>query len=218
MPSSFFSYASSLRGFLKKSAQARMKAKAQERLRAHSEIIGKVMLVLGLSVALQPMVVHAKETKNHKQSKKNGMYNFPGVGSFEAWESSMVELRAGQNFMKKQLWDQAIDHFKAAVTLYEFNPECYIEIGRAMEHKQADPQEIESYYRKALKIDSSNWRAWHFLANVLYEEKKYSEAREAIGNALQLQVPAGPRNDMLKLVQRIDSAVKNSNAPDADSI
>jgi tetratricopeptide (TPR) repeat protein len=139
-----------------------------------------------------------------------GRSAFPGMGSFDAWKSSLPEFRAGQKCMKDKQWDQAIAHFKASVDLYEYQPRAWLQVGRALQRKGADVAEQEKCFRKALKLDQSNWHSWKELANVLFITKRYGEARESLASAIQLNPPPEGKLELEKMIKDVDSAQRNS--------
>lgn len=134
---------------------------------------------------------------------------FPGVGSFEAWKTSVPEYQAGLRSMRNRRWDDAIGHFKASLNLYSYQAKAWIEIGRALEARDGDPHEAENAYREALKVDSANWRAWKRLGNVLLIQKQYPAAREAVSNAIALNPPPQARAELDKLIQGIEAGQKS---------
>lgn len=146
-----------------------------------------------------------------RQNGEAGVPNkFPGMGSFDAWKSSLPELHAGQKCMREKQWDQAIAHFKASLDLYEFQPHCYLQMGRALQRKDANVADQEKCFRKALKLDQTNWHAWKELANVLYITKRYDEARESLASAIQLNPPQQGKEELEKMIRDVDSAQRNA--------
>ncbi len=135
---------------------------------------------------------------------------FPGMGSFDAWKSSLPELSAAQKCMRDKQWDQAIAHYKASLDLYEFQPRCYLQMGRALQRKSASVEDQEKCFRKALKLNESNWQAWKELANVLYITKRYDEARSSLASAIQLNPPAQGKLQLERMIRDVDSAQRNS--------
>ena len=136
---------------------------------------------------------------------------FPGVGSFDAWRTSVPEYRAGMAKMRNRRWDEAIAHFRASITLYEYHPDAWLAVGRCIEKKGGLQSDAEAAYRNCLKLDNQSWNGWKCLANVLYTEKRYDESRQALTNALNLNPPPKQRQKMGKMVQMIDSGLRNAN-------
>lgn len=139
------------------------------------------------------------------------MSKFPGVGSVDAWKTSVPEFRSGMEQMKAHKWDDAIAHFRASITLYNYQPKAYLEIGKAIEAKDGLVTDAEKAYRQCVKLNNQSWAGWKGLANNLFVQKRYEEAREAVSNALNLNPPAKAREHMDKLVQMIDSGQRDSN-------
>ena len=139
------------------------------------------------------------------------MSKFPGVGSIDSWKTSVPEFRVGMEKMKAKRWDEAIQHFRASIALYEYQPRAFLEIGKATEAKGGLIEDAERSYRQCVKLDNQSWHGWKCLSNVLYMQKRYDEAREAISNALNLNPPARAKQQMDKIVQMIDAGQRNSN-------
>lgn len=135
---------------------------------------------------------------------------FPGVGSIEKWKASVPEYRAGMAQMKKRHWNEAIDHFKASLALYEYQTNAWFEIGKATEAKNGLSSEAEKAYRNCLKLDTRNWKGWRGLSNVLYMQKRYDEAREAVTSGLELDPPPTGKEQMRKIVEMINSAEREA--------
>lgn len=139
------------------------------------------------------------------------MSKFPGVGSIDSWKTSVPEFRVGMEKMKAHRWDEAIQHFRASIALYEYQPRAFLEIGKATEAKGGLIEDAERSYRQCVKLNNQSWNGWKCLANVLYMQKRYPEAREAVSNALNLNPPAKARQQMDKIVQMIDSGQRDAN-------
>lgn len=139
------------------------------------------------------------------------MNKFPGMGSIDAWKTSVPEFRAGMEQMKERKWDDAIAHFRASIALYEYQPKAFLEIGKAIEAKDGLVTDAEKAFRQCVKLNNQSWAGWKGLSNNLFVQKRYDEAREAVSNALNLNPPAKARQQMDKLVQMIDSSQKDSN-------
>lgn len=148
----------------------------------------RIAILLIFALMTITMDVSAQETQ--------GKEGFPGVGSIEQWQSSKPEFQAGLADMKTKQYQRAIEHFNAAIALYPYEHKYFFHLGRAIEASGGKLEDAEAAYRKALSLKSDDWKAWHRLSSVLYVQKKYSEARDAVGSALQLDVPP---KDKLKL-------------------
>lgn len=154
-----------------------------------------------------------KESPGGKEEDIDGpidMSKFPGMGSIDNWKASVPEFRVGMEKMKAHRWDEAIEHFRASIALYEYQPRAWLEIGKATEAKGGLVSDAEKSYRQCLKLDNQSWAGWKNLGNVLYMQKRYPEAREAVSNALQLRPPAKASQQLGKMVQMLDSASRDS--------
>ncbi len=138
------------------------------------------------------------------------MSKFPGVGSIDSWKTSVPEFRVGMEKMRAHRWDEAIEHFRASIALYEYQPRAWLEIGKATEAKGGLVEDAEKSYRQCLKLDNQSWAGWKNLGNVLYMQKRYPEAREAVSSALQLRPPAKATQQLEKMVQMLDAASRNA--------
>lgn len=150
------------------------------------------------------------ESVDESEPEAGPRSKFPGMGSIDAWRSSLPELRAGNRCMKEKQWDEAIAHYKASVDLYEYQPRCWLQMGRALQRKGADVADQEKCFRKALKLDQTSWHAWKELANILYETKRYGEARESLASAIQLNPPPQGKQELERMIKDVDSAQRNA--------
>ncbi|MBY0356369.1 MAG: tetratricopeptide repeat protein [Candidatus Obscuribacterales bacterium] len=171
----------------------------------------RIVFLATTAILLNNIASSTLAQERTKPTRPEAKADFPGVGSYDSWQSSQPERKAGQALMKEHKWDEAIAHFRASLALYEYQPHVWLAIGRAIEAKSGLIQDAENAYRQSLKLDSQSWSAWKHLANVLYMQKRYAEAREAISNALNLNPPPEARNEMDKIVVRIDSALHDAN-------
>jgi Flp pilus assembly protein TadD len=135
---------------------------------------------------------------------------FPGVGSYDNWKASLPLFQQGQQAMKQHQWDQAIAAFKASLDQYPYQWHAHFLIGRAIERKGGRKEDAEAAYRQSIKLEQNNWRPWKALANVLYVEKRYGQAREALTDAMELRPPQNVHDNMAKLLEAIDSAEHNA--------
>jgi Flp pilus assembly protein TadD len=135
---------------------------------------------------------------------------FPGVGSFDNWKASLPLFQQGQEAMKQHQWDQAIAAFKASLDQYPYQWRAHFLLGRATERKGGRMEDAEAAYRESIKLEQNNWRPWKALANVLYVEKRYGQAREALTDAMELHAPKNAHDSMAKLLEAIDAAQHNA--------
>jgi|GEM_PF-5205117 len=156
-------------------------------------------IALLLIIALLTITINVSAQGNHNTG------SFPGLGSIEQWQSSKPEFDAGIALMKTKQYQQAIEHFNAAITLYPYDHKYFFHLGRAIEASGGKMEDAEAAYRKALSLRSSDWKAWHRLSSVLYVQKKYSEARDALGSALQLDVPPNEKRKLETELKTITS-------------
>lgn len=177
--------------------------------------------LLNNSVQAESSGKKGKKSANKKNNEKRqteedvdapiNMSKFPGVGSIDAWKTSVPEFRSGMSKMKEKQWDEAIAHFRASLALYEYQPHAWYQIGRATEAKNGLIADAEKAFRKSVSLDNQYWQGWKALANNLYVQKRYDEAREAVSNSLNLDAPPAAKGQMRKIVEMIDSAQRNSN-------
>lgn len=135
---------------------------------------------------------------------------FPGMGSYDAWKSCLPEFSSGMELMHNKQWDQAIAKFRAVLALYPYEYRAWLQIGKCIEGKGGLIADQEDAYRQALKLNTNSWQAWKRLANVLYTQRRYEEARQSLTNALNLNVPQAQRAEMDNMLRMIDSAQNNS--------
>jgi tetratricopeptide (TPR) repeat protein len=187
------------------------------RMKATASIL--VALIVSTPVFNQSVLAKSKQASNQNASGPNradgnnktaSKNKFPGVGSIDDWKASVPEYQAGLEKMKLHRWDEAIAHFRATLALYAYQPAAWLEIGRCTEKKDGLLSEAEAAYRQCLKLDSQYWRGWKHLGNVLYMQKKYDEARQSVSNAMELHPPAQEKTEIRKMIQMIDSGMKDA--------
>jgi tetratricopeptide (TPR) repeat protein len=196
--------------------------------------LAATLLALSLFLPFTCAQADAQQAKRKNKNEKQGsnakkhndeediespvdMGKFPGVGSIDSWKTSVPEFREGMTKMKAHRWDEAIAHFRASIALYEYQPKAFLQIGKAIEAKDGLVADAEKAYRQCVKLDNQSWQGWRALANVLYLQKRYDEARTAVSNALNLNPPAKARQTMGKMVQMIDAGQKDSDTQGRDA-
>lgn len=171
-----------------------------------------LILPLISSSALRPGNAFAQPADNEPQVRKQQRINpdwldkFSGFGRREDFETAMKEERAGwRRFLEKD-YDQAIKKFKIAVQIYPNLPCAYLGTGESIEKAAGSNQDAEDAYRTAIKLNTDDYRAWHKLGGILYNEKKYPEARKALANAQSLNPPPRERRLIDRMIGIVDSA------------
>jgi tetratricopeptide (TPR) repeat protein len=129
----------------------------------------------------------------------------------EDFQAAIPHEKQGWEALHSKQPQEAIEHFKAALAKYPNLPHAYMGLGLANErlNKLDDAQ---SAYRSAIKCDTNNWRPWKRLANLLYQQNKFTESRDALANALALHPPAQAKQQMDQMIQAVEAAKRNGHA------
>ena len=108
----------------------------------------------------------------------------------KAWEeSSCRSVRAqkslARHYFSRKQYDQALEHYKQAVSLNEMLLLCWMNMGYIYMNQQ-DVKSSIMCYSKAVFIDVSQSQAWANLAVLYKSEQRYSEAFTAIQEAVKI--------------------------------
>ena len=82
-------------------------------------------------------------------------------------------------------------------------------MGEAIERKGGTNEDAEAAYRMSIKLNTDDYRAWHKLGGILYSEKKFPEARKALGKAIMLSPPARERRIIDRIIVAVEAAEGN---------
>ncbi len=139
--------------------------------------------ILVLSMCL---IIFALPSHSYKSGE------FPGLGTRQAWQKSNSSFLEGTRFGEAGKFDQAIDKLQTAISIYEFDPRYFYNLGMCFEgrDKTGDMSRAESAYRRATQINPNNWKYWNGLANPLFRQHKYSEAKSALLQAIAKGAPS----------------------------
>ena len=137
--------------------------------------------------------------------------HFSGIGRIEDFKAALPDENAGWEALHDKRFKDAVDKFRSATSKFANLPHAYMGMGTAFE-KLGDMKEAESSYRSAIKLDTNNWRGYKRLANLLYQDQKYDEARRALADDASLKPPKKAQDQIDKMIQSIEAARKNGHA------
>ncbi|HEY9793410.1 MAG TPA: tetratricopeptide repeat protein [Candidatus Obscuribacterales bacterium] len=136
---------------------------------------------------------------------------FNGIGRQQDFQAAIPHERKGWEALHNKQPKEAIEHFKAALAAYPNLFHAYMGLGIASERlNQLD--DAQTAYRSAIKCDTNNWRPWKRLANLLYQQNKFTESRDALANAMALHPPAPAKRQMDQMIQAVEAAKRNGHA------
>jgi tetratricopeptide (TPR) repeat protein len=133
--------------------------------------------------------------------------NFPGKGSRQAWLDANKYLNEAIDLNRQQRYEEAIKRLQAAVAVYPHDPAYFHSMGYAFE-KKGDLVAAEGAYKKALSMDSRDWRTWNALKNVFYKQGRYQESKQACLNALECNPPKQRRANIQAAIQELDQKLR----------
>ena len=136
---------------------------------------------------------------------------FNGMGRQQDFDAAIPHERQGFAQLRNKQPKAAIEQFKAALAKYPNLFHAYMGLGLAHERlNQLD--DAQDAYRSAIKCDTGNWRPWKRLANLLYQQNKFTESRDALASALALHPPAPAKAQMDQMIQAVEAAKRNGHA------
>lgn len=113
---------------------------------------------------------------------------FPGVGSRDKWDQANAEYQQCLSLYESGLIDASLQKCDAALKIYPYEPRYYESLGRILIRQGDEPGAIRAY-KKAVKLDESNWYFWRELANCYNGFKKYEHAANSYDEALRRNPP-----------------------------
>lgn len=142
-------------------------------------------------------------------SYKSG--EFPGLGTRQAWQKSNSSFLDGTRFGEAGKFDQAIEKLQGAIAVYEFDPRYFYNLGMCFEgrDKAGDMSRAEIAYRRATQLNPDNWKYWNGLANPLFRQRKYSEAKSALLEALDKGAPSDAVPVIKESLKDIEQAARS---------
>ncbi len=88
--------------------------------------------------------------------------------------------------------DRAIDAFRIAIELDEYDPDSYANLGLALKSK-GDLDQAMAEYRKALELDPESILAHYNLGLAYSDQRDFEQAKQCIEEALKLE----PKNEVI---------------------
>jgi Flp pilus assembly protein TadD len=159
-----------------------------------------------LSMSTSPFKALA-ENDNRSQDEGLGVFadTFKDVGRQEDFTAAMPLERKGIRQLNNGRYAEAEASFRAALKQYPSLAQAYHGLGVALEKQGTNLADAEAAYRSSLKLNTTNFKVWKRLANILYQEKKYSDARKAIADAISLNPPPKVRRELDAMIRTVEA-------------
>jgi Tfp pilus assembly protein PilF len=172
----------------------------------------ELMKRIGFSLlALILLCTPAYAAEQPKKGAGGPLDKFTGLGRKQDFDKAIPEERHAWEAMRNKQPKVAVDHFKAAIAAYPNVPRAFLGMGIAYERLN-ELDKAQAAYRDAIKCDTSAWAPWKRLGNLLYQQEKFAEAREAFGNALALHPPQQAAAQLETMIQAVEAAKRNGHA------
>lgn len=120
-------------------------------------------------------------------------HEFPGQGQREEWERACVLSNEGNALLIAGEYDKAIVQLRGAIIIYPFDADFHHNLGIAL-MKKGDLEHAVSALRDALKLKPDDYTTATYLGSVLYDLKRYKEAKEAFLQAANSHPTAAERS------------------------
>jgi tetratricopeptide (TPR) repeat protein len=122
--------------------------------------------------------------------------DFPGKGSRSQWSAALPYYNRGNRYLNEGRFDDAAVDFQQAVSLYEFDPDFYTNLGLA--YRKLDKYaEAEQAFKKATELSPDDWVPWMDLANAYLKQNKLNETIDAFNRTLKCNPPAADKEAIL---------------------
>ncbi len=109
-------------------------------------------------------------------------------GYAASWDRADKMYAEGDRLIRAGKYSEAAKTLRAVIDIYPFDPNYYISLGYASWY-MGDLRNAEIAFRKAISLNQYEWRAWEDLENLLYQQKRFTEALQAGHRALQSAPP-----------------------------
>lgn len=132
---------------------------------------------------------------------------FPGQGNIEKWKEAVKLAEQARVLESKDQLDKAIEMYKRASELYSYSPAIYAALGLCYTTRKdyGDRSDSIAAFKKALALDSSDWRIWNDFGSVLFNSEgserspgdttEYKEAR----HAFEIALSKGKDSDQMRM-------------------
>lgn len=137
---------------------------------------------------------------------------FPGKGEPGAWSDALPHYNLGNRYLEHERLDEAIEQYETAISLYQYDPDFYINLGYAL-RKIKDYAGAEKAFRKALSLNDKDWLSWSNLANSLLKQDRLPETIAAFEKCLKCAPPAKEKEAILKDIADIKKVLSFRNSP-----
>ncbi len=110
--------------------------------------------------------------------------DFSGKGSEVDWLKASKEYNRATDSMRSGDYALAVELLRKAASIYPYDADYYHNLGLAYKHL-GRLDESASAYRQALAMDGHRWDTWCNLGSVLFDLKRYPDARKAFQAAIE---------------------------------
>lgn len=114
---------------------------------------------------------------------------FPGTGSKGEWLKANGFFAEGNHFMHLKKYAEAATKYEQAIAIYPSDYHYHFNLALALKRK-GEAKAASEAFRKALDLDSHDWRCWKGLGNCLYKLGDLHGAGDAFEHAIQSNPPA----------------------------
>ncbi|HEY9718291.1 MAG TPA: tetratricopeptide repeat protein [Trichormus sp.] len=122
--------------------------------------------------------------------------DFPDKGSRSQWSAALPYYNRGNRYLNEGRFDDAAADFQQAISLYEFDPDFYTNLGLAY-RKLDNYAEAEQAFKKATDLSPDDWVPWMDLANAYLKQNKLNETIDAFNRTLKCNPPQADKEAIL---------------------
>jgi tetratricopeptide (TPR) repeat protein len=122
--------------------------------------------------------------------------DFPDKGSRSQWSAALPYYNRGNRYLTEGRFDDAAADFQQAISLYEFDPDFYTNLGLAY-RKLDNYAEAEQAFKKATELSPDDWVPWMDLANAYLKQNKLNETIDAFNRTLKCNPPQADKEAIL---------------------
>lgn len=142
--------------------------------------------------------------------------DFPGQGNVGDWSQAIPYYNRGNRYLNQGRYVDAKNDFHTAISMYEFDPDFYTNLG-VVYRKLDEYEHAEECYRKAASLNSEDWVIWGDLANACLKQNKLTETISNFRRAMKCNPPPPPAEKaaMLKDIADITKILQMQKPPAA---
>ncbi len=160
------------------------------------------------SASPNPQITPAKNSQASVNPIKDAP-GFPGKGNKESWQKATKHYNKGIDYAREKDYANAIKEYNQAIALYPFDPFFFSNLGYAL-WRRSELKDAETALRKAVALDKTFGGAWENLGNVLYDQGRLVDSRDAFNNALNCELALTKRNELMHVMTLLTEQIKRS--------